>query len=488
MNRTHLSRALHIRLCLCAALLFCARAHAELDRGHRILLERGLQVQSQVFSRDPAFSDIALWQSANFTTVNFQYWQRPDILEQMPSDAIWGRWTGPGGDWRAPPQLSADEMNFVGNLVSLQYQDEQRLTDDAEIAEIAAVLSQWRTDYPDTLGFINHRPDVPGNARLRLYIETAQPDMVMFDYYPYLRGAPRSRRYTWYQQSQRFRELALLGHDGSGNRPIPYGQYLSLFRRDYSDPINSESQVRLNQFVSWAMGYTFVSAFVYNDPIWHPVYPTMFASPGESEPTDTFHYVAETNRQSRNLGPALVRLLSTDVRILPGQHYSGGLVVDNITPGNIPLWDPGADPYIAGLTVTNDTATNGGLADDIIVGYFEPLLPDNPEFEFVDGELFMIVNGLVSNTGTALDAVQTIRMDFDFGDSGYNALQRLSRLTGDVELVSLAHDGGSLYHLYLELDGGTGDLFRFYTFIPEPGTLLVLALTLLPTLRRRRRR
>ena len=61
----------------------------------------------------------------------------------------------------------------------------------------------------------------------------------------------------------------------------------------------------------------------------------------------------------------------------------------------------------------------------------------------------------------ALMPRQQIRVDFDFTSSGIDSLQRLNRLTGEVETVALIHDGGTKYHLDLELDGGTGDLFKF---------------------------
>src|SRR6185369_3473388 len=61
---------------------------------------------------------------------------------------------------------------------------------------------------------------------------------------------------------------------------------------------------------------------------------------------------------------------------------------------------------------------------------------------------------------------QTIRLTFNFGSTGIHNLQRLSRDTGQVELVPLIYEGGSTYHLDLTLDGGTGDLFKYNDGIP----------------------
>ena len=73
----------------------------------------------------------------------------------------------------------------------------------------------------------------------------------------------------------------------------------------------------------------------------------------------------------------------------------------------------------------------------------------------------MIVNGLSDATGSAADCRQQIHLAFDFGTSGINSLLRLSRDTGQVEEVALVHGSGSQYSLDLNLDGGTGDLFKF---------------------------
>jgi hypothetical protein len=73
----------------------------------------------------------------------------------------------------------------------------------------------------------------------------------------------------------------------------------------------------------------------------------------------------------------------------------------------------------------------------------------------------MIVNGLSDSVGNAFETRQQINIDFNFGSSGINSLLRLSRETGEVELVELTHFGGSQYGLSLILDGGTGDLFKF---------------------------
>ena len=78
----------------------------------------------------------------------------------------------------------------------------------------------------------------------------------------------------------------------------------------------------------------------------------------------------------------------------------------------------------------------------------------------------MMTNGLSETSGTVVDAAQTIHLTFNFRSTGISSLMRLSRDTGQVATVPLLHDGGSLYHLDLTLDGGTGDLFKYNNGIP----------------------
>ena len=96
---------------------------------------------------------------------------------------------------------------------------------------------------------------------------------------------------------------------------------------------------------------------------------------------------------------------------------------------------------------------------DILIGYFEPLLADNSDYPFADGTHFMLVNG--TSTSTAAQSAQWYHLTFDFGQSGFDSLQFLSRATGQVEDISLVHLSGSQYALDWNLEGGTGDLFRF---------------------------
>jgi hypothetical protein len=442
--------------CLCHGAEHAAAV--ELSHGRQLLLDRGLQIQSLGFvTGTPAPpTSYSLWASANFTT--FNSWNDTNAEKKLGWTMPWARWIKTDG---SNPLTNNEVNHHLSELVSLQYGDElnQNLNgtlDAATMNDIADAFATWRSQYGDHfLAYTNFGANNASKsmtpAALATYKQVANPDMLMFDAYP--------RHYvtmsTWYSEMQKYRLAGLAGIDGTGQTPIPYAQYLDLYRTSYAGSLPQESFIRLQQFASWAFGYTFVTAFVYNKPNNASVYPTMFSSNGDSQPTAVFTQLAETNRQSLNLGPALVRLTSTDIRMIHGTGSS--------LPAGIAAWAPGAggSDFIRSIVpVQSAGGAPSAIYDDVLIGYFDPLLDDNGDFPFADGSHFLLVNG--ASTGTAANKSQWYRLTFDFGDSGFDSLQRLSRETGQVEIVPLAHLFGSEYSLDWRLDGGTGDLFRFW--------------------------
>jgi len=457
-----------------------AASVAELGNGRRVLLERGLQIQALGFVDSVAAPvDYRLWKSAHFTA--FNSWNDTDPLRKLGWAVPWGRWMRV--DLSNP--LTEDEKRNAASLVCLQFDDE--LNQDkkpattgtlnaVKLEKIAAAFAGWRESIgSDFIAYTNFGANnAYGKKRmtpagLAAYMRATQPDMLMFDAYPtnYPKTVPFE---VWYGEMQKYRLAGLAGIDGSGRQPLPYAQYTDLYRTSYEQALPPESYVRLQEFAGWAFGYTFLTAFVYNKPKDPLVYPALFAGAGDSRPTEVFGYVAEANRQSLNLGPALVRLTSSDVRMIPGTNagtIQGTTLTESLNgslPEGIAAWGRGAggNEYIVSIT---PVASQGGGAsatyNDIIIGYFEPLLSDNDDYPFAGGTHFMIVNG--SHTGTAAAGAQWYRIVFDFGASGFDSLQRLSRETGEVETVPLTHISGTQYSLDLHLEGGTGDLFRFWS-------------------------
>jgi hypothetical protein len=383
---------------------------------------------------------------------------------------------------------------YVPNIVRIQYGDEQDLVESA-YPGWATTVAALKARIPTAMVYMNNDEQYYFNSSslpfLSNFVESVKPDMLSFTSYPFRwQGAPYHNYYGgsptfFYSQVELYRKAGLAGLTGDGSQPIPVSMFVQTFAQFDNTSVNhrkpTESEFRLQQFAAWASGMKMVSSFLYHN------LPTeldsMFfegTSAGNQTPTTQFYQYAELNRQSLNLGPALVRLVSTDFRMKMGSH--GTTPVTNTLPTGVTAFDTTADPYLTSITATNLGTLNNGLAGDVLYGAFKPLDPSLVAAGCANDKYFMIVNGLTDGTGDAAACSQQIHLTFDFGTSGIDSLLRLSRATGLVEEVGLTYLGGSLYSLDLTLTGGTGDLFKYNTgsaFVPEPGSLTMMIAGLL---------
>jgi len=359
-----------------------ALSQPALDKGHRILLERGLQIQAvSAAGFHGGYFPLRDFRLGRFTSINMGL----DGNYDPDSYGTPGEYTA--GIVQVYDSVSLDAARQIaGHVVSLQYLDEQ----DMNYLTVQEHTRQWfearRAEhvFDNTVLYTNQFGFQVFEAILGTYVATSKPDMLMMDEYLfgstnpgfYANGSPTGV----YQAMTKYRRLALAGHDGTGREPIPYGKYLQTFsivsdtgvawgspRVGYRP---SESDIRLDQFSAWAMGYTFVAALSFDSMRagYEPLAPLLFDGEGPRPlRTKEFRYLAETNRQSRNLGPTLVRLKSTDIRMLTGPLSNPG--------HGIPEWNPSADadPYMTSLEARNPGTVLGGERGDVLVGFFEPL-------------------------------------------------------------------------------------------------------------------
>lgn len=470
-----------------------------LDRGHRILIQRGLQLNALIFNvtADGIENDVEFWRNwdaSNFTTI--------DIAGRLPAgpNTIAGskQWT----TWRGTPKNPAESLpehiflsGQINKLVGWQYKDEQDIGREHELKELETWIRHYRPLLPNTLLYTNQHGDErfggygsTSDWNIRRYMRRIQPDMLMQDTYPYGiwkdLGNQGGRPAQLYYAMMRYRRLALAGHDGTGRRPIPYGLWIQTFKGVATrvgtwSRFPSESELRQQQFTALTLGFKQLSAFTYHNirDRGGTFDAPFFNTPIGKDPTPVFQQLAEINRQSLNLGPTLVRLLSTDVRIIPRPPA----LADLIAP-DIPRWDTKADPYMTRLEVQNLGTLYGGRRGDVLVGYFKPLLEsfDGPA---INQHYFMLTNGLAGKKHSIAQTRQKLTVEFDFGESEITGLQRLNRKTGKVESIQAGWTeevGPGLtsrfdalsdrkYRLTLILEGGTGDLFKFDTGAPFVG-------------------
>ena len=463
----------------CVALLAVTfTAAAQISRGHEILLHHGLQLQTWAFPGVHGHFTMENWEASNLTTPIFiDGAGRGDQFLGPPPGRPWGL-----AGWQETP--TPGELPYLENMITYQFGDEQNVSNAGVRAQFKAIIDYWHANHPNVIVFTNQFGRQIADQHLRTYMAETNPDMLMFDDYvfhgtaPHFGNLPGGSPTRLYTELEKYRVLGLEGNDGTGRLPIPVGLHVQSF----VDPQFTtghhitESEFRLNMFAAWAFGVKLTSAFIYDNPgpLGSALGTILFHGPGDTNPTPFFNVFAEVNRESRNLGPALIRLLSTDVRIASGRYRRPNEEEIRAIPlpNRLRAWAQDADPYLKTITAENLGTENHGLEGDVVVGFFR-VLDESFDGLASNQRYFMIVNGLSSlhASGTAANTRQRIRMTFDFGASSITALQRMSRETGLVERVPLTHEGGSIYTLDLELDGGTGDLFKYETgarFVGDP--------------------
>ncbi|WP_249369237.1 hypothetical protein [Acaryochloris marina] len=476
-----------------------------LDRGHRILIQRGLQLNALTigFTTKGKENDSELWQNweaSHFTTLDVGG-ELLALPESIAGKKSWSTWRGNPKD---PTQSLPDRLFQSGqikNLVSWQYKDEQDISEESELQELETWIKHYRPLLPNTLLYTNQHGDERfggfGSTRdltIQRYMRRIQPDLLMQDTYPYGiwndLGNQGGRPAQLYYAMIRYRRLALAGNDGTGRRPIPYGLWIQTFKGSATGVgtwtrFPSESELSQQQFAALTLGFKLLNVFTYNgtSDVGGKLNAPFFNQPFGKQPTPAFQHIAEINQQSLNLGPTLVRLLSTDVRIIPRPPTLTDLIAPDIS-----RWDTKADPYMTRLEVKNLGTLYGGRNGDVLVGYFKPLREsfDGPA---TNQQYFMLTNGLAGKKHSIEQTRQQLTVEFDFGESEITGLQRLNRKTGKVEPIQAGwteevapglnsrFDAVSdrKYRLTLILDGGTGDLFKFdtgATFVGQQQTQL----------------
>ncbi|MCK5852132.1 hypothetical protein KAH27_03795 [bacterium] len=446
-----------------------------LNRGHRLILKHGFQIQALVF---PEFYpsgqsfDTNRWIESKFTTPNTHENASPQLLIPNTQWARWISWkdiTGTHG-----PYLQSWEIPYIPNLVSLQAGDERNIRDTNVVNYFKKTFAIWKTNYPNVINYGNFA-GMTWNTddELRHYLAVTKPDMLVMDFYPFGGDVEGGGAKEWYRTLGRFRAIASGGHDGSGNKPIPYGCYFQTYTLNTNFPI-SASEITLTQFLPLLYGYKFLTAFFYNQPPSITMFSQLFYSAGDTKPNNNFYQTASNNIQILNIAPVLERLISygNDVCVVPGCHKSnsGEIVVNNL-PDYTTKWNDKIDPFITNIRSTNNSLSNFGLNGDVWIGYFNPL------DESFDGPIysnqlyFMILNGLTESNAVPEEAKQKIRLDFDFGNTGINSLQRINRNTGKIEKIKLKYIVDSKYFTVITLNGGEADLFKFNNGAPFVGSL-----------------
>ena len=480
---------------LCAAVFVSATPAQTLSKGDQILITQGLQVQGMVTNFDPFH--LSTYQAANYSSLNWLWDSTTTAQGTAPGAIPWTRWVRDHYTSDQIPEMPprGTEAGYLVKLISLQLGDEPNLNDDATRTYYVNWFNSVRTAYPNTILYTNNYGGQVTDAALGDFITRAKPDMISFDSYPFQPGTgPAGGSPTnWYGDLRRYRVYA-------ADSGIPFATYRETFHAsDGRDPSGSEQ--RLNTFAALAFNVKYLTDFTYNSGA-----SSLFnnGAGGDNSPNQIYTNQALINKQARTLGPALTRLQpiiaqpvgaqpTTDMMFIRGKHFDSssssympnalpiGFTPDAQAPNGYSDWVFARnDPYLAGWTVANNGAKNGGQPGDVIVSWFKVLDESFDGPNFTNEVYMMVVNGLTDPTGTAADAQQHITMDFLFGTAtGHlTGIDRLNADNGAVENMALTPVGGGKYRWAFDLDGGSAELFKFAdgapfvgVAVPEPSTL-----------------
>lgn len=454
----------------------CAQV-ATLGKGHQLLVSNGLQIwgldQGAVGFN---YNNLA---NANFNGVIWSWGVDPSPhpkLSSLSTGQKWGKWTDPNGS--PAVALDAFETSRMADLIALQVGDEQQ----SDLENPNGVTKAWLQAahagnyFPNQLLYTNSF-FIGSDAAYATFIADANPDAISFDSYPF--DTPYGSiiyPHNWLSKAGQFRRHALSSYLSiGGNAPRPYGMYLQTYESTSEGTRHpGDVEMRWQQFTAWTMGFTFVDAFTVGGAS------SLFSGGNMSSPSEPrYSQFAETSRQSMNLGPALTRLISYGYgpSIVVGRDGAG---TPNIVPSDWLVFNKNNAPpnqqHLTSVSATNIGTKNNGQPGDVYVGFFNPL---HASFGDPAGTAyFMITNALGpylnDPTATVLDCRQQITLNFDFGYTTINSLERLRRSDGQVEVVPLTHVSGSQYQLVFDLEGGTGDLFKFNDGHPFVGVQTVM--------------
>ncbi|NGP46024.1 DUF5011 domain-containing protein [Bacillaceae bacterium SIJ1] len=456
-----------------------------LSRASRVMIDRGLQLGIWVTGDDSRYTlDPEDWKDINFTSPTFydgDYYN--ETLMQALPEKDWSLSFSVQGDeapYVKPPgpeddYLTAEQREHADELVTVSFQDERHYSETL-VTNLEAWFELSHEKYPNALMFGNQYMGQWSTEQLREYMMRAKPDLLTYDDYyfsyggnPYLGGSITQL----YNELGRYREVALAGHDGTGNSPIAFGQYLLGFKTGETPPSSpnedlsnaytiTESQLNAVANATWTFGGKWATIFRWGqDHYW-----TLLLDQ-DGNRTKTYEQYAEMARETRNLSPHLSRLNSTDVRLHLGQHQVGSEVKSNGKPGQVDLWEDNEHPVIKDITAQNIGVVNDELPGDVLVGFFEPLPGTDDFFKSNDIEYFMMMNGLTHGNGLPVEEQkgsgeetrQEITLTLDLNGIPRGAIKKIDRDTGNKAPVKLEKLNNELYEMTVTLDGGKADLF-----------------------------
>lgn len=449
-----------------------------ISRGQEIVIEKGFPVSGWMPSGQygrgvptPEESNILGWDGPLFydpPLENVQY------MKYNPN-SLWGLakapWGSNGMGQAGTPRDFVDEgmLPYINNAVSFCFGDEGGYS-YAEALRFKEWFDFSKEKYPGTIVHSNQVTNGWSRANYEEYMRVSQPDMLTWDtYYNWSDSNAWNAPYSMLNTTawNLLREMSLKGIDGTGQKPILYGQYLDVYNRD--QPM---SQKNLVVNLSLLTGMKWLNYFRVEFQFDH-----CYLWDEDGTPSRGSYEWGEVNRYLKTIDDYILRLNSDWVVSKPGKHLSDSQEVTNNVKNAWKMggFDQNADVntgyYIQDVSAQNISQANNGLPGDVLLGYFNAL-PGLPEAEVKDTfgstapKAFMVLNGLSAGTsggytnpnvvgkerGSAENTQQTITLTFTGEQTA--PLKKVNRNTGVVEDVEIVNNT-----LTITLGGGEAELY-----------------------------
>lgn len=419
----------------------------------------------------PTFYDPPLWDTA--------------LLAGLPG-YTWAAAKGPAGYHLSPdtppdlsvPVLSADQRTRADDLITMCFGDEDPYNQQ-QLDWLVQLTAKLRQEAPRALMHTNQYAGQWNDAQMKNYMAVVGPDLLSFDEYNFsMQSNHVGGSVTGlYNNTARYRWLAMGGNDQTFTSPIAFGQYTMGFTsgdaasQEGGQYIVSESEQSLVSYVTWALGGKWLNLFRWEKDA-HTT-SLLVRKDANSTPTVQAQRYVTLNQRMKAFSPYLSRLHSKQAFIVPGRN-SGGY---NTQP-RLDVFSPSLDPEtrLSAIASANIGGANGGLPGDVLVGTFRPVPNMSAEesaglFTDPGTPAFMVVNSLaVPNTdktgehatgGSFTDTAQNVTLTFDLSDGSVrpDQLRTLNAATGQVLTPALTSQGNGRYTLQKHMGGGTGELF-----------------------------
>lgn len=404
-------------------------------------------------------------------------------------DSLWGIAKAPfGGNNMSsagePTDFIPESMkDYIYNAISFCFGDEGYYSRSE--AEAFGKWFDWtRENYPGVILHTNQFPSQWNESNLREYMTIAEPDMLTWDdYYGDSSWANPSSINLSAENVQKaaarkllnlptwnlYRKLASGGNDGTGSKPIMFGQYLDAFAFNHSQSnknlvVNTSLISGMKWLNFFRVEYQFDRSYFWDE---------------DGTPTRGLLEWGEIIDRVHAIDDQLTRLNSDWIMVKVGElGADDSASTDGFNRSNFDAEESQLKNKEYGLkdvAMVSLSDTHDGLTGDVLLGYFDTLpgLYESEIAEYFAGatapKAFMVMNGLVAGqaerynqfnitareAGSSDNTRQEITITVDPSFMGYDLYEVDKDNNGELKKVAVDENG----QFTIVLGGGEANLY-----------------------------